>query len=200
MRLLLVLLLSCGLAGSQPMNKCRLQGLMIQATEGKSNGLSDRTFMAKGEAQLFSIPHLDGRCTKTHHCSLDSLHPVACAVETVTQFNTSAVTQMSRETGERVRRFYGLFQLLNGLTCRDDTARGPNICGANCSGESGSPHTPCSSQRLSGSTQNQSGFLFPLFVDQRFLFFVVSIRIRWVRERMLKLWFQPGSSWKTRKR
>lgn len=49
MRLLLALLLSCGLAGSQPMNKCRLQDLMIQATKGKTNGLSDTTFMAKSK-------------------------------------------------------------------------------------------------------------------------------------------------------
>lgn len=49
MRVLLVLLLSSGLVDSQPMNKCRLQDLMIQATKGKTNGLSDRTFMAKSE-------------------------------------------------------------------------------------------------------------------------------------------------------
>lgn len=49
MRLLLALVLSCGLAGSQPLNKCRLRDLMIQATKGKTNGLSDRTFMAKSK-------------------------------------------------------------------------------------------------------------------------------------------------------
>lgn len=49
MKALLVLLLSCGLAASQTMSKCRLQDLMIQATKGKTNGLSDRTFMAKSE-------------------------------------------------------------------------------------------------------------------------------------------------------
>ncbi|TWW53302.1 hypothetical protein D4764_0222140 [Takifugu flavidus] len=86
---------------SQPVNKCHLQELMIQATKGKSNGLSDRTFMAK----------------------------ITCAVETVTRFNTSAVNQMTR-TGNRVWKFYGIFQLTNGLTCSDDTAQLPNICGA----------------------------------------------------------------------
>lgn len=55
MRVLLVLLLSCGLVHSQSMNKCHLQDLMIQATKGKSNGLSDRTFMAKSEYQLLNI-------------------------------------------------------------------------------------------------------------------------------------------------
>lgn len=65
MRLLLALLLSCGLADSQPMNKCRLQDLMIQATKGKTNGLSDRNVMAKSESQFFNIPDLDGRCRKT---------------------------------------------------------------------------------------------------------------------------------------
>ncbi|XP_011617593.2 lysozyme C, milk isozyme [Takifugu rubripes] len=103
MRVLLVLLLSCGLVDSQPVNKCHLQELMIQATKGKSNGLSDRTFMAK----------------------------ITCAVETVTRFNTSAVNQMTH-TGNRVWKFYGIFQLTNGLTCSDDTAQLPNICGANC--------------------------------------------------------------------
>uniref|UniRef100_A0A3B5K9S1 Uncharacterized protein n=1 Tax=Takifugu rubripes TaxID=31033 RepID=A0A3B5K9S1_TAKRU len=95
MRVLLVLLLSCGLVDSQPVNKCHLQELMIQATKGKSNGL------------------------------------ITCAVETVTRFNTSAVNQMTR-TGNRVWKFYGIFQLTNGLTCSDDTAQLPNICGANC--------------------------------------------------------------------
>lgn len=55
MRVLLVLLLSCGLVDSEPVNKCRLQNLMIQATKGKSNGLSDRTFMAKSKYQLLNI-------------------------------------------------------------------------------------------------------------------------------------------------
>lgn len=77
------------------------------------------------------------------------LRPVACAVETVTHYNTSAVKQMSRDTGGRVWKFYGLFQLPNGLTCSDDTAHLPNICGAECTGESGtSPHTPCSSRQV----------------------------------------------------
>lgn len=65
MRLLLVLLLSCGLAERQPMNKCRLQDLMIQATKGKTNVLSDGTVRAKSEWPFFNIPNPDGRCRKT---------------------------------------------------------------------------------------------------------------------------------------
>lgn len=150
MRPLLALLLSCALAESQPLNKCRLQDLMVQATKGQTNGLSDRTFMAKSKQQLLTITDLDGLWMKTEalDCSLVSLQPVACAVETVTHFNTSAVNQMSRDTGGRVWKFYGLFQLTSGLTCSDDTAQLPNICGANCTGECGTPHTPCSSRQL----------------------------------------------------
>lgn len=151
MRLLLALLWSCALAGSQPMNKCRLQDLMIQATKGKTNGLSDRTFMAKSKYQLLNVTRLGGLWMKTgiHRCSLVSLPPVACAVETATRFNTSAVNQMTRDAGGRVWKFYGLFQLTSGLTCSDDIAQLPNICGANCTGESGTcPHTPRSSGRL----------------------------------------------------
>lgn len=151
MRLLLALLFSCGLAGSQPMNKCRLQDLMIQATKGKTNGLGDKTFMAKSKYQLLKVTRLGGLGMKTgnQECSLLSPQPVACAVETVTHFNTSAVNQMSRDSGGRVWKFYGLFQLASGLTCSDDTAQLPNICGADCSGESGTgPHTPCSSGQL----------------------------------------------------
>lgn len=85
---------------------------------------------------------------RSQRCSLLSLQPVVCAVETVTRFNTSAVSQKSRETGEPVWNFYGLFQLPNGLTCSDDAAQVPNICGAKCSGESGSAHTLCVHTRI----------------------------------------------------
>lgn len=71
-----------------------------------------------------------------------SLFPVACAVETVTHFNTSVVNQMTRNTGDRVWKFYGLFQLTSGLTCSDHTAQLPNICGANCTGGSGLAAAP----------------------------------------------------------
>lgn len=93
-----------------------------------------------------------------------SLQPVACAVETVTRFNTSAVNQMTRDTGDRVWKFYGLFQLTSGLTCSDDTARLPNICGANCTGESGA-----------------AGFS-PLFPDQLFTF----LYLCWVKKMSVK--------------
>lgn len=89
-------------------------------------------------------------------------------METVTHFNTSMVNQMTRNTGDRVWKFYGLFQLTNGLTCSDDTAQLPNICGANCTGESALKgqtglYLPLKSPQASSE-------YFPLYFDLLFRF------------------------------
>lgn len=67
---------------------------------------------------------------------------------------------MTRDTGDRVWKFYGLFQLTSGLTCSDDTAQLPNICGANCTGESGT-----------------AGF-FPLYFQINFSLFFIFVELR----------------------